>query len=133
MSQAHLVIGDYWWLFSQMAQENSWLRRAGFSPTETIVIVDEAHNLAARVRDELSVDEATEELIAKIEQTPKLVQDCLMPVIAKVQQVDTKVGISPIACVPLAGGESMISAALAELEAVGGDSLAGYTKPSERI
>jgi Rad3-related DNA helicase len=115
MSEAHLVIADYWWLFSQMTQENSWLVRAGFSPTDTIVIIDEAHNLPARVRGELDVDEATARLKAEIAKVPFEVQCCLTPIISAVQLVPRDIGISPSALLPRAGGESMVRDALKKL------------------
>jgi ribonuclease HIII len=56
MSQAHVVICDYWWLFSQVAQEKEFAQNAGFSRENSILVVDEAHNLADRIRDELNIE-----------------------------------------------------------------------------
>ena len=57
MAQAHLVICDYWWLFSRTVQDSGLTVRAGISAIDSIVIVDEAHNLPLRVRAELDIDE----------------------------------------------------------------------------
>ncbi|HYP21096.1 MAG TPA: hypothetical protein VEY08_13570, partial [Chloroflexia bacterium] len=57
MGQAHMVICDYWWLFSEMAQVSGLTGRAAFSPESSVLIVDEAHNLPLRVRKELDVIE----------------------------------------------------------------------------
>lgn len=55
MSRAHVVVCDYWWLFSQQTQQQGFAERAGVSVTDTIVIVDEAHNLPLRVRTQRQV------------------------------------------------------------------------------
>ena len=67
MAKAHVVVCDYWWLFSPMAQELGLTQQAGFSPTDSIVIVDEAHNLAPRVRGWLDVDETPDRLAEAVQ------------------------------------------------------------------
>lgn len=115
MSQAHIVICDYWWLFSQIAQESSLLSRAGFSATDTILIVDEAHNLPLRVRSELDVDETVAKIEADLQQAPPAVIACLTPVVATVRQVDPGQGTSPSALLAIAGGREAVKLALATL------------------
>lgn len=115
MTQAHIVICDYWWLFSQTVQDSNLLEKAGFSPVDTILIVDEAHNLPLRVRAELDVDEPPERIVEAIDQAPDEARSCLEQVITAVQQADPEVGISPSTLHPLVGGIEVIQSALETL------------------
>lgn len=115
MSQAHVVICDYWWLFSQIVQESRLTTKAGFSIANSILIVDEAHNLPLRVRSELDVDETVVKIEAELQQMPSTVTDCLTPIVAAVQQVNPEQGTSPSTLLPLVGGQDVIKLALATL------------------
>lgn len=115
MSQAHVVICDYWWLFSQIVQESRLTTKAGFSIANSILIVDEAHNLPLRVRSELDVDETVVKIEAELQQMPSTVTDCLTPIVAAVQQVNPEQGVSPSTLLPLVGGQDAIKFALATL------------------
>lgn len=115
MARAHVVICDYWWLFSPMAQELGLTQQAGFSPTDTIAIVDEAHNLIPRVRSWLDVDEAADRLAEAIRQTPPKARACLGPVLHVLAQTQVGEGVAPSTLVAQAGGADATRAALAEL------------------
>ena len=115
MTRAHIVVCDYWWLFSPMAQELGLTQQAGFSPTDSIVIVDEAHNLAPRVRGWLDVDEAPDRLAEVLHHASPRARACLEPVLDVLAQAQIGEGVAPSALVARAGGANAIRAALAEL------------------
>lgn len=117
MSRAHVVICDYWWLFSETAQEPESSGRSGISSTNSILIVDEAHNLPLRASAELDVVEAEDDLEAALNDAPESVRVVLAPVVAQVRGASPNVGFVPSQLVPLAGGESVIQQALASLRA----------------
>ena len=52
MKSAHVVVCDYWWFFSNQAQKSDILSYLGIQRSNVTLIVDEAHNLPLRVRDE---------------------------------------------------------------------------------
>lgn len=119
MQQAHVVICDYWWLFSQAAQTGrdygpSVLEQAGFSPADSILIVDEVHNLAARVRAELDVDEPLGRVTQVVQQSP--VRSCLEPVIKAIEQTGPDAELLASRLLLLAGGGDAVRAACAELD-----------------
>ncbi|RME51004.1 MAG: hypothetical protein D6796_01860 [Caldilineae bacterium] len=131
MAQAHVVICDYWWLFSQRARESGLVEQAGFSPTDSILIVDEAHNLPARVRAWLDVNEPLERIADTVRRAPLAVQRCLSPVLDTLREAESDEGVPPSALLPQAGGAGGVRAALADLEA---DELAeASTSIPERI
>ena len=115
MAKAHIVVCDYWWLFSPMAQEIGLTQQAGFSPTDSIVIVDEAHNLAPRVRGWLDVDEAPDRLAEALRRTSPKAWACLEPVLDALAQAAIGEGLAPSALLGRIGGANAIRAALTEL------------------
>jgi ribonuclease HIII len=136
MAKAHVIICDYWWLFSQMAQAGerrgqSLMEQAGFSPEDSILIVDEAHNLPPRVRAELDVDEPMEPVENAIRRAPAPVRACLEPVVAAVKQANTEEGLLPSKLLALAGGGAALQAALNTMAT--GDSVEARAAPPERI
>ncbi|GHO61371.1 hypothetical protein KSC_002630 [Ktedonobacter sp. SOSP1-52] len=116
MASAHVVICDYWWLFSRSAQRNGMTERAGFSPRDSIVIVDEAHNLPIRVRDELCIDEYTEIIETAIADAPELVRQPMLGVTSAVKDLPPNVGISPSELLGIFGGRENAEVALGVLE-----------------
>jgi ribonuclease HIII len=131
MSQAHVVICDYWWLFSPQAQESGLAERAGFSPEDSIVVVDEAHNLVSRVRSWLDVDEPTDRVSWAVQRAPATVQHCLAPVLETLDTADFDVGLSPSGLLSQAGGAEIVRAALADL--VKDESVESFATVSERM
>lgn len=117
MGRAHVVICDYWWLFSQQAQTQGFAERAGVSVTDTILIVDEAHNLPLRVRAQFDIDAPTAQLSEQIQQFPPQAQSCLVPVLAEVRRASPDHGIAPSTLLPIAGGRDAVQAALSEIGA----------------
>jgi len=120
MAQAHVVICDYWWLFSPLAQVGAepappLAEQAGFSPADSIVIVDEAHNLMGRVRSWLDVDEPAGRIAETVGRASSNVRRCLMPVLNVLSDAELNVGLSPSALLTQAGGADGVRAALADL------------------
>jgi len=115
MAQAHVVIADYWWLFSPWAQETGITEQAGFSPTDSILIVDEAHNLAARVRSYLDVDETAARVTESVKKVSPGVRRCPTPVVDAVSKSVPEAGVSPSVLLRLAGGVKAAQAALAAI------------------
>jgi ribonuclease HIII len=131
MAQAHVVICDYWWLFSPMAQESGLLERAGFSPQDSIVIVDEAHNLVGRVRSWLDVDEPMERIVKAIGRAPHSVGRCLKPVLDVLRSAELDAGLDPSALLARAGGANRVRTALSDLAM--DDLMKEYATVPERI
>jgi ribonuclease HIII len=115
MARAHLVVCDYWWLFSPMAQELGLSEQVGFSPTNSIIIVDEAHNLIPRVRCWLDVDETPDRLDEATRHTSPKARACLEPILNTLAQAAIGECLAPSALVGRAGGENAIRAALTEV------------------
>jgi ribonuclease HIII len=120
MSQAHVVICDYWWLFSPLAQAGAGLapplaEQAGFSPQDSIVIVDEAHNLVPRVRSWLDVEELADRVGDSVRHAPPGVRRCLAPVLDTLNNTEPDVALLPLALLAQAGGAAAVQSALAEL------------------
>ncbi len=115
MSKAHIVICDYWWLFSETAQQSKLLNISGVSRSNSILIVDEAHNLPLRVRAELDVDATFEELLSHIHYATPELKRCLEPVVQHIQNSLCNEGISPSILLTLAGGKSAVQSILNSL------------------
>lgn len=115
MTKAHIVVCDYWWLFSPVAQELGLMQQAGFSPTDSVIIVDEAHNLMPRVRGWLDVEEAPDRLAEIIQNTSPKARACLEPVLNALAQAAIGECLAPSALLVRVGGASAIRAALTEL------------------
>lgn len=115
MIRAHVVVCDYWWLFSPMAQELGLTQQAGFSPTDSVIIVDEAHNLTPRVRGWLDVEEAPDRLAETIRNTSPKARACLEPVLDALSQAAIGEGVAPSALLGRVGGANAIRAALTEM------------------
>jgi ribonuclease HIII len=132
MARAHVIICDYWWLFSQIAQERGLTERVGFSPLESIVIVDEAHNLPLRVREELSVNEVAEDIEEALRQTPLYVQVPLKAVVDEILTSDPAIGVPPSVLAKHFGGTSALQSTLDKLTA-GIEPAASLSSVPERI
>ncbi|MHB8598527.1 MAG: helicase C-terminal domain-containing protein [Ktedonobacteraceae bacterium] len=117
MAHAHLVICDYWWLFSEAAQDRGMTERAGFSARDSIIIVDEAHNLPMRVRAELSIDEPIDDIDRAILRAPELVRSHLETIMEEVSLLLPGEGTSPSLLTRRVGGRRAVQAALDILRA----------------
>jgi DNA excision repair protein ERCC-2 len=107
------------------------MEQAGFSPEDSILIVDEAHNLPPRVRAELDVDEPVEQVEDAIHRAPAPVRACLEPLVAAIKQANPEEGLFPSRLLALAGGGAALQAALNALAT--GDSVEARATPPERI
>jgi len=114
MRKAHLVICDYWWIFSQIAQEVGILGRMGVIFSNCAVIVDEAHNLPLQVRSEFDVDISVEQLHAELASTSPFIRNSFSKIIKMIQQVDSQHGLTPSQLVAQVGGVESIKKALRE-------------------
>jgi len=110
---AHVVVCDYWWLFSQKAAAGDLDARLG-AGRQWAVVVDEAHNLPLRVRAELDVEETSERLESALGMAPAVVRACLEPVIEHLLAEGVE-GVAPSTLLPLAGGEKKVRAAFTAL------------------
>ncbi len=120
MAQAHVIICDYWWLFSPTAHSSgdlfpSPIERAGFSPTDSIVIVDEAHNLVPRVRSWLDVDALFTDVERTAQRAAPNIQQCLTPVLDVLKSAPPEKALLPSALLARAGGVEVVQVALDEL------------------
>lgn len=95
MPQAHVVIADYWWFFSQLARPENDRPLLTFNPANVILVVDEAHNLPLRVRSELDVDLSFREIVAVLPKLPYPIRQYLSSLLAMVQQVEPETGLAP--------------------------------------
>lgn len=127
MAGAHVVICDYWWLFS----ESGRTQLAGFSSDDSIVIVDEAHNLPVRVRDELSIDEPVDNIERAILQAPDLARPHLETIVEEVRKIPSGEGVSPLWFTQRVGGTQTVQATLDILKARG--SIEGHVPVLERL
>jgi Rad3-related DNA helicase len=110
--QADLVVAEYSWLFSRLAVagEFDWLLSP---PSETVAVVDEAHNLAVRVRAELDVELPLDAFRVSLATEPGTAEQCLSPVIAAVAGSDPEEGVPASTLLRAAGGTAAVRAALA--------------------
>jgi Rad3-related DNA helicase len=131
MAQAHIIICDYWWLFSPMAQESRLLEQIGFSTQDSITIVDEAHNLVGRVRSWLEVDEPVKRVAKAVGRAPSSVDRCLKPVLEVLRDAELDVGLAPSALLALIGGAKKVRVALSDLAT--NDLAEQYATTPERI
>lgn len=116
MSTAHVVICDYWWLFSEKAHRTGAAMKAGLSPKNSLLIVDEAHNLSNRVRAEFGIDESVDAISRHFETLPNEIADVLGAVVRAVCASDPSKGVSPSDLLPLVGGKSGAEKLLTDIE-----------------
>lgn len=131
MARAHVIICDYWWLFSEVGRNSGLTQLAGFSSSDSIVIVDEAHNLPMRVRDELCVDESIDEIERAILRMPAPVRLHLEAIMGEVRRIPLGEGISPSRLTQHIGGVQAVRATLDILRTF--EPIEGYTPTPERI
>jgi ribonuclease HIII len=113
MPRAHVIICDYWWLFSQITQEKGLAKNAGFSPIDSILIVDEAHNLPQRVRDESSVEAPIEDIERALKSVEELeAYSILGRIMLKVKNIPLGTDVSPSQLLQEVGGKTAIQLAL---------------------
>ncbi|GHO61340.1 hypothetical protein KSC_002320 [Ktedonobacter sp. SOSP1-52] len=113
MPQAHIIICDYWWLFSQAAQGKALADRAGFSVQDSILIVDEAHNLPERIREEGRIDISVgkfEEVIRRV--SNPLVSELLKRAFDRVKEAPFDKSMLPSQLLQACGGREMVQQAL---------------------
>ena len=131
MARAHITICDYWWLFSEVGRDSGLTQLAGFSSSDSIVVVDEAHNLPMRVRDELSVDESIDEIERAILRMPAPVRRYLETIMGEVHTIPFGEGISPSGLTRHIGGIQAARATLDILKTF--EPIEGYTPTPERM
>jgi Rad3-related DNA helicase len=118
---AHLVICDYAWIFSRAAVAGKLDHLLGDG--QRAVIVDEAHNLPGRVRQELDIDTTVDRIKAALAVAPPEVTASVQPVVQAVQDADPESGINVSELSALAGGTEVITALLDALRSeTSGDS-----------
>ena len=115
MSKAHIVICDYWWLFSETAQTDPLLRISGISSQDSIVIVDEAHNLPLRVRAELDVEEKFSDVENYLETLEPNILGCLKPILKYIKTSPSDKAISPSHLLSLTSSKNTIQSLLNSL------------------
>lgn len=133
MGRAHVVICDYWWLFSEVAQASGLVGRAAFSPESSVLIVDEAHNLPLRVRRELDVVETPDRIRLDLQGKPAAVRNCLEPIVAELERSAPDSDIPPSSLKQVVGGDEVLKGALETLEESVGEGSEGPATISERI
>lgn len=131
LSQAHIIICDYWWFFSQLSAAEGESRLLDIDSANTILVVDEAHNLPLRVRAELDVDLPLQQIRESLSHLPTQVQQCLAPLLEMAQRVEPETGFAPSEVRGWIGGEKPIEAALTVLTA--GDAPADGVPWPERM
>lgn len=140
MAQAHVIICDYWWLFSPEAHRGGAgiapapAERAGFSSTDSIVIVDEAHNLVPRVGSWVNVEGLLTEVENAVQKAAPRARQCLTPVLAGLKTAPLEKELLPSALLSRAGGAEAVQAALDELrEAADSDEAASIPERLLRL
>lgn len=118
MARAHIIICDYWWLFSGSSNESGLAQLAGFSSNDSIVIVDEAHNLPMRVRDEFSIDESLDTIERALLLTPDLVHPHLETIIEEIRKIPSDESVSPSWLTQRVGGIQAVQVTLGILKAL---------------
>lgn len=118
MQEAHIIICDYWWVFTEAGREALSRRHVELN-RHCVVIVDEAHNLPLRIRGDWEVDLSLTELGNLINQSPVEVQICLQSLIAFCHQIldneeETK-ELSINQVLEVVGGDESIQSALQSL------------------
>jgi ribonuclease HIII len=131
MARAHITICDYWWLFSEVGRDSGLTQLAGFSSSDSIVVVDEAHNLPMRVRDELRVDESIDEIERAMLRMPAPVRPYLETIMGEVHTIPFGEGISPSRLTQHIGGIQTVREALDILKTL--EPIEGYTSTPERM
>ncbi len=115
MGRAHVVICDYWWLFSELAQTTTMLSRSGISPRDSIVVVDEAHNLPVRARAALDINESLDRARERAGQAPAVARACLDLVLGAVRRAQPDTVLAASVLLAEAGGRHAVEEALGAL------------------